>query len=180
MLSKQIIITVTSELMFTSLSASDTLMPLNYPTTLTATASGEDITYLWSVSEGSIVGSGTQVTFTAPHTGDFEVTCTVKDKYEQTVTKKLTLTATTSLIFKSLTADPGTIHPNEKTLITATAFGDGLSYTWTANNPYVVISGSGASVYATICHVQSFIVYCKVKDSANNEIEKSININVIQ
>jgi hypothetical protein len=179
MLSKQLTITVTSDLVFSSLTASDTLMPLNYQTMLTATASGEGITYLWFVSEGSINGNGAQATFTAPHTGNFEVTCIVKDKYDQTITKKLTLTATNNLIFKSLTAVPQTIHVLENSLITATAFGEGLTYTWTASNAFVTFTGSGSSVYATICHRESFTVYCKVKDNSNNEIEKSILITVI-
>ncbi len=182
-LSKQIKITVTTDLIFSSLFASDTLMPLNYQTTLTATASGEDITYSWSANEGNIAGSGTQVTFTAPHTGDFEITCTVKDKYNNSVIKKITLTASNQLIFKSLTANPETIHLNENSTVNAVAYGEELTYTWSARTPSGFIPpiyGSGSSIMTTICHAESFIVTCIIKDKFNNAIEKNIRINVIE
>ena len=177
--SNHVAITITNELMFSALSATDTLMPLNFTDTITATASGEDITYNWLASEGNISGSGTKVTFTPPqYEGNFTLTCTVTDKYNHSNSKNLVLTTTNDLIFKSLIASPDSIVPNEISVVTAVAYGQGLSYHWESDVPTVTILGSGPSVTATLCHNQSFVITCNITDALSNPIAKSITIKM--
>lgn len=175
-ISRQVTVTVSNDLIFSSLSASDTLLPLSLADTLIATASGEDITYSWSATGGTISGNGAKVTFTPSSYGDITVTCTVTDKYNREVTKTIILTVTNQLIFKSLTASPSEIHPNEPSVITAVAYGEGLTYSWTQYPPVAQLYGSGSQVTTTICHNQNIVITCTVKDINNVQKTKSVTV----
>jgi hypothetical protein len=178
--SKNVIINVTNDFVFSRLSASDTLLPLNLTDTLTAIATGEEITYTWTATRGTIMGSGNKVTFSPSGYGDCNIKCVVTNKDNNTITKNLTLTVTNQIIFKSLVASPDIIAPNELTLISALAYGNNLSYTWSKDVSLVTLSGSGSSIHATLCHSQTFVVTCKIIDNAGSEKTKSVTIKMHQ
>ncbi|MFQ5334943.1 MAG: PKD domain-containing protein, partial [Flavobacteriales bacterium] len=69
---------------YNSLTAENTTINTGETSKITATASGENLTYNWELISGSlgdILGSGAQVTYTASPccTGDNTVQCTVSD-----------------------------------------------------------------------------------------------------
>lgn len=78
-------------LVFSSLNASDTTMSLNGIITFTANASGDGLSYHWTASYGSIIGSGQSVKWTVCHAARFDVTCEIKDAYGNTATRKRTI-----------------------------------------------------------------------------------------
>ncbi|MCX6287867.1 MAG: hypothetical protein NTY96_12195 [Bacteroidetes bacterium] len=75
-------------LIFSSLNASDTTMPVNGLITLSANASGDGLSYHWTASYGSFVGSGQSVKWTVCHADNFVITCEVKDANGNTASKQ--------------------------------------------------------------------------------------------
>lgn len=71
----------TTPLTYTSLSAQQTTIAIGETTKITATATGDGLSYVWSASAGDIIGSGSQITYGAPTccAGQNSVTCVVKD-----------------------------------------------------------------------------------------------------
>ena len=88
--------TVSTPLDFRSISAANTTIAINSSTTITATATGEGLTYLWAVESGSagdIIGSGASVTYGASPCcgGSNTITCTVKDASNAQQSKSITI-----------------------------------------------------------------------------------------
>jgi hypothetical protein len=80
-------------LTFTELLAEkDTISP-GQTTIITAIANGEGLSYLWSANAGDILGSGYKVTYVSTPCvlGNIDISCTVRDKGNQTLTKKITI-----------------------------------------------------------------------------------------
>jgi hypothetical protein len=80
-------------LVFESLIAEEDTIPFMGSTMITATADGDDIIYIWNYQDGSIDGSGAQVTYHASPcvAGDIDVSCTVKDKGNNELTKSVSI-----------------------------------------------------------------------------------------
>ena len=64
---------------FTNLTVSDTSMKVNEIATVTATATGTNLTYHWTASYGTFIGSGYKVQWTVCHADIFTITCEVSD-----------------------------------------------------------------------------------------------------
>ncbi|OGU38704.1 MAG: hypothetical protein A2X61_09345 [Ignavibacteria bacterium GWB2_35_12] len=64
---------------FVSLTATKSEIAINEVTDITATATGENLTYGWSCSEGAIFDDGPDVKFSICHSTRVRVTCTVSD-----------------------------------------------------------------------------------------------------
>ena len=75
-------------LVFTSLNASDSTMAVNGLITFSASASGDGLSFHWTASYGSFVGSGALVKWTVCHADNFTVTCEVKDANGNSATKQ--------------------------------------------------------------------------------------------
>lgn len=78
-------------LTFSSLTASDTLIAIAANTTLTATATGDELTYTWSAEYGTIFGSGAVVEWTVCHSDYFTINCEVQDKYGDKLAKSIVI-----------------------------------------------------------------------------------------
>lgn len=80
-------------LSYTSLSAQQTTVAIGGTTKITATATGDGLTYIWSASAGDIIGSGSQITYGAPTccAGQNTVTCIVKDSGGNQASKSITI-----------------------------------------------------------------------------------------
>lgn len=78
-------------LVFSSLVASDTTMAVNGLITFTANATGDGISYHWTASYGSFIGSGSSVKWTVCHADKFTVTCEIKDAGGNTSSKTATI-----------------------------------------------------------------------------------------
>lgn len=83
---------------FISLTADTTTIPLGGEVKITANATGDNLTYTWSVNSGStIIGSGSQVRLNASCpscVGPNTVTCSVKGGSNATDTKTIIITVT--------------------------------------------------------------------------------------
>ena len=79
---------------FIALEAARTVIFIEDTTKITATASGYELSYHWSVEKGDILGSGNVITYVAtPCTvGDNEIYCTVKSSNGKEETKHVVVT----------------------------------------------------------------------------------------
>jgi hypothetical protein len=82
-----------NEIVYTSLTADKDSIDIGETITFLATATGDDIIYEWIASSGTLLGSGNQITFNPSPCifGEILVTCTVKDKYEHSSSKDVSV-----------------------------------------------------------------------------------------
>jgi len=80
-------------LSFISLTAENDTIEAGSNTAVKAVAIGYNLTYHWSASVGAILGSGSQVLYTCCPCfyGKVIITCTVKDGYDKSKTKTVTI-----------------------------------------------------------------------------------------
>jgi hypothetical protein len=78
-----------STLKYSSLSAADTVIKVNDITSITATATGEGLTYKWTASYGTFIGNGATVQWTVCHQARFTISCLVTDQYNHSETKSI-------------------------------------------------------------------------------------------
>ncbi|MBI5323778.1 MAG: hypothetical protein HZB41_00580 [Ignavibacteriae bacterium] len=64
---------------FVSLTTTKSEINLNEFTDITATATGDNLTYSWTCSEGAIFDNGPKVQFSICHATTVRITCTVSD-----------------------------------------------------------------------------------------------------
>ncbi|MCK9421401.1 MAG: hypothetical protein M0Q38_02270 [Bacteroidales bacterium] len=76
---------------FISLVAKDTLIKVNGTTSITANATGENLTYKWTSDFGTFIGSGKTVQWTVCHSDIFTINCQVTDKNNQSESKNVTI-----------------------------------------------------------------------------------------
>lgn len=74
---------------YNSLTAADTVIKVNGITTVVAEANGDGLTYKWTASYGTFIGSGSTVQWTVCHQDKFTITCVVSDQYNHTETKTI-------------------------------------------------------------------------------------------
>jgi hypothetical protein len=74
---------------FTGLVTNDTVIPVDGLATITAVATGEELTYTWSCDFGTFIGSGATVQWTVCHADNFTINCTVTDKNKNSATKNV-------------------------------------------------------------------------------------------
>lgn len=85
--------TGTSTISYTSLSAEQSTIAIGATTKVTATATGDGLTYIWSASNGDIIGSGSQITYGASGCcgGTNTITCTIKDSGNHQESKSVSI-----------------------------------------------------------------------------------------
>jgi hypothetical protein len=76
-------------LTFTGLVPQDTTMKVNGLITITANAAGEELTYHWTATYGTFIGNGPTVQWTVCHSDRFQITCEVKDKYNNVESRQV-------------------------------------------------------------------------------------------
>ncbi len=81
------------ELIYESLSAEADTINSRETTKIMAVAEGFQLSYYWSANAGSILGSGPEVSFasTPCQSGMAKITCKIKDGYNQSESKTLTV-----------------------------------------------------------------------------------------
>ena len=169
-----------------SLIANPTIVDINENSIITCTANdpdGDNLTYVWEVSGGSISGTGSSVTWTAPNTqGSYSVSCTADDGNggQDFESVNIIVTENELPVIISLIADPTSVEINETSLITCTAFdpdGDNLTYVWETSGGS--IGGTGSSVTWTAPNIGgSYSVSCTVDDSNGGQDFESVDIEV--
>ncbi len=82
-----------TELIFTDLTSDKDSIDMGETITFIATATGEELSYEWMASAGVLLGSGNEVTYSPSPCifGDIIITCTVKDKFEMTKSKEISV-----------------------------------------------------------------------------------------
>jgi len=142
---------------------------------------GDNLTYTWSASGGSISQSGPIVKWTAPDAkGTYTVTVKVVDTKRGRATKQIQLTVGDNQPprIESLSASPSIISQGGKTLIECVASdpdGDELTYQWSAEQGS--ISGQGPKVEWTAPNVcGDYIVTVTVTDSKGAKTSQSVTI----
>lgn len=78
---------------FTDLYAEEDTLFIADTTTITAVATGNGLSYIWSASKGDIDGFGSVVKYLSPpcQSGDFIVSCKVKDNANNTKTRTISI-----------------------------------------------------------------------------------------
>ena len=76
-------------LVFESLTVEHDTIPIGGTTRVTATASGSDLSFFWSVTAGTILGSGKEIVYTTDpcEPGEHTITCKVEDSKGASETK---------------------------------------------------------------------------------------------
>jgi hypothetical protein len=100
-------------------------------TTITCVAADPDddpLTYSWSASEGTITGTGSQVTWVAPNKGgNFNIGLTVKDNRGGQTTGSVTVSViapTKTVTLNPVASETGTVYQNNATDYSRTMAGD--------------------------------------------------------
>jgi hypothetical protein len=171
-----------------SLAADTTTVIFGENTTVYCTASDRDndeLSYTWNASGGTIVGSGTEVNWTAPNLeGTYVITCLVDDGNGGQDTDSMNIEVVESInhvpVILSLTADPQKIDLGATSLLTCMATDpddDTLSYIWTS--AYGTIFGGDSMVTWTAPENEGYYyVSCMVDDGRGGQTADSIGIVV--
>jgi hypothetical protein len=144
---------------------------------------GDELSYAWSASGGSIYGEGSKITWTAPETlGDYTITVTVTDGRGGEDAKELTLVVVVNHppLIVSLTAEWQSVPRAIAVPIECIAQdpdGDELSYAWSASGGN--ISGEGPTVTWTAPNTYgTYTITVTATDSTGGEAIQSIDIVV--
>jgi len=145
---------------------------------------GDAISYEWSTTGGSFSGTGPTVSWVAPeHYGDYNATVTVKDGKGGVTQATITLSVVSNQDpqILSLTAEPDTVLPNEKSTVTCVATdpdGDALSYGWSAN--YGSITGVGdAVIWIAPDRGGEFTITATVDDGEGGQYVADVSVTVV-
>jgi hypothetical protein len=169
-----------------SLTAEETTLIPNAETGITCDASdpdGDELTYTWSATGGTISGVGEIVTWKAPgFVGEFEVSVTVDDGKGHTVSQSCTITvqATQRPVIDSVTAEPAKLEREETSTVTCIASDpddDELTYIWSASGG--TISGVGkTATWKAPAITGEFLISVRVDDGKGGITESSCSIVV--
>jgi hypothetical protein len=119
-------------------------------TVVASDADGDNLTYHYEVTGGSITGSGPNVTWTAPAAvGKYTVTAWVNDSFENSNKKSVNITVRLIAlnhppVVTSITADPTTVNINGTSTITVVASdedGDELTYNYSIDGGELIGTG---------------------------------------
>ncbi len=153
---------------------------------ITCTASdpdGDAKTYLWSVVNGSISGTGPSVTYTAPEVGGtFTVTCTVNDGNggETSASIDIYVFFNNRPQINQLETGDFTIDPNSSTTVICNASdaeGNNLSYDWQVTGGIIVGTGSEV-LYLAPASEGIYIITCIVSDGFSGLDTATVEIDV--
>ncbi len=169
-----------------SLTANPTSISTGAVTTITCTVSdpdvGDTLSYSWGSASGTISGSGSQVSWTAPSSsGTYTVNVTVSDGMNSSQANlNISVTAHQAPIISSLAASQPIILPSGNTSISCTATdpdGEALSYSWNAASG--TISGSGNQITWTAPAIAGiYSVMCTVSNTSGLFDQESVAVRV--
>jgi len=148
---------------------------------------GDALTYTWTFTGGSITGTGSIVTWTAPaEIGTDTIKVVVSDgtdSVNKSVVITVTATPTNPPVIISLTANDYSIEPSTTTNLMCNATdadGDILSYVWTCTGGSVIGANQAAQWTAPALE-GSYIVTCTVSDpTVKTSVERSVTIVVAE
>ena len=145
----------------------------------------DQLNYQWSVSGGSISGTGPIVNWSTPSTaGNYSVKCTVNDNNGGVVNDSIIFNVVEFInnkpAIEEINAHPRKIHLGSNTTINCIASdsdGDTLSYNWSA--AFGILSGNGSSVIWTApTDAGNYYIACSVNDGRGGIMLDSIGVSV--
>lgn len=146
---------------------------------------GDELSYTWSASGGSISGDGAIVTWVAPEeVGAYTITVKVTDGRGGEATMQLTIDVIVNHapVIESLTAEPSPVRQGKTSTIECVASDldeDELSYLWSANRGN--ISGQGSTVtWTTPNACGTYIITVTVADGRGGEVSEELEVEVIK
>jgi hypothetical protein len=174
--------------------------PLSNPNELTASGTStlsvvasdpenDPLTYLWSATDGTIIGNGPTVSFNAPGTSVDEIvtaTVTINDGRGGITTDNVVILVRAAnhppIITSKLAASPSTIASTATSTLTVGASdpdGDTLTFTWSTTAG--TITGTGNNVKLTPPKPKSsrnVVVTVTVSDGKGGQVISSVSITV--
>jgi hypothetical protein len=171
-----------------SLSGLPELVLLGQTSTIYCTATDQDsdtLTYLWSSDGGTISGSGSEITWTAPNQqGTFQLQCTVNDNQGGLDSAIVEIEVVESInqdpIIENLSASPRKIDLGATSNLACQASdpdGDSLIYIWSASAG--ILSDSGTTASWTAPPIPgNYYISCQVEDGNGGVVMDSIGIEV--
>ncbi len=154
----------------------------DHVTCVASDADGDNLTFTWSASGGTFSGSGSAVTWFAPHKpGMFTVTANVSDGRGGEASVETTVEVVNQLpVISGLTADPPLVIQGKTSTLDCSAYdpdGDALRYEWKATGG--TFSGEGPVVTWTAPeNCSQYVATVTVTDSAGGKQVREIGINV--
>lgn len=168
-----------------SVSAGSSNLVVDAVTTISATATdadGDTLSYAWSATGGTISGTGSSVTYTAPSTsGTYTITVVATDGQGGSASKTVNVSATKNpTISSGPTATPSSILAGASSTISVTASdpdGDTLSYSWSATGG--TISGTTSSVtYTAPSTAGTYTIFVTVSDSKGGSATGNVSVTI--
>jgi hypothetical protein len=141
-----------------------------------AIASGDSLSFSWSVSDGTLAGNDSIAIFRADTTGVYTISCTATDKYNNSETREVEVMVVMELVMNGITASDLLLPPGVSANLTALASGEELSFTWTASGGE--ITGEGSQVEFKSANTGIFRVNCQVQDKYNAILTQELDIEV--
>ena len=143
---------------------------------------GDELSYAWSASRGSISGESSTVTWTAPAApGNYTIIVKVTDgRGGEAATELIIKVVPNQPPVISLTAEPQTVKKAMTSAIQCTASdpdGDKLSYTWSASGGNISGEGSAATWVAPNAF-GTYTITVTVSDGRGGEATETIEIVV--
>ena len=136
--------------------------------------------YNWSAASGTVNGTGSAVTWTAPlTTGTYHITCQVVGGNGGSVQQDVVILVNNPPVISSLIAVPAVLLPLEISTLTCTATDpdNPVIYTWTAGSG--TISGLGAEVYwRAPASTGTYTIGCEVSDGEGGTDYRPVNVAV--
>jgi hypothetical protein len=141
----------------------------------------DTLTYAWTATGGSISGTGSTVTWTAPTTeGSYSVTVTVSDGKEAVNESCTIMVVNTPPSITSLTPSTTELAPGDSCTIgcvASDADGDSLSFAWTATGGTITGAGNSASWEAPLAE-GTYTISVTVSDGNGGSDSDSVDITV--
>lgn len=176
---KDVSLLVAAEMVFSEVTVTEPVIPVNFETMLRASASGEELTYQWICQGVSIQAAGDSAIFKADAPGKYNINCIVTDLLGVQKEKSIEVEVVNGFVYKAVIATPEEVKAGDYSEVIANVLGgENCTYSW-KSFPQGTIVGSGQKVLFTICHADLFEVSCMVTDSNGNSVTQSVFINVI-
>jgi hypothetical protein len=171
-----------------SLTPDSSTVLLKHSTFIYCTAADRDsnaLSYSWSASGGSIVGSGSLITWNAPDTiGTYVVRCLVGDTHGAQAAAADTITVVQAInhppVIQRLKASPGKINLGATSTISCFAMdpdSNALTYHWSTANGS--LSGAGSVIsWQSPQSVGNYYIQCTVDDGHGGTAADSVGLEV--